>query len=159
MRTAANRAPCPSSPTNPLRSKPSRPARHSSPPRSHFPSPLPPTAGSVKRAGSLLKIIHDKYSKNPTLLGSFLQEFDEAVKHNEALRAHFGKAQEDLNPIRVLSLFEAILKEDVDLLDLHDRRARGVGGQALRSLHGLLHASDGVQRGTTERRLHCGALG
>lgn len=77
--------------------------------------------GAVKRAGSLLKIVHDKYVKNATLMESFLQEFDEAVKHNDALRAHFGKAQEDLNPVRVLSLFEAILKEDVDLLDLHDR--------------------------------------
>jgi hypothetical protein len=49
------------------------------------------------------------------------------MKHNEALRSNLPKVQEDLNPIRVLSLFERISKEDCDLLDIHDRcgRARG----------------------------------
>ena len=50
-----------------------------------------------------------------------MTEFDEAVKHNEALRSNLSKVQEDLNPIRVLGLFERISKEDCDLLDIHDR--------------------------------------
>jgi DNA-directed RNA polymerase III subunit RPC1 len=43
------------------------------------------------------------------------------VKHNEALRSNLSKVQEDMNPIRVLGLFERISKEDCDLLDIHDR--------------------------------------
>ena len=54
---------------------------------------------------------------------SFLTEFDEAVKHNEALRSNLSKVQEDMNPIRVLGLFERVSKEDCDLLDIHDRCA------------------------------------
>lgn len=100
-------------------------------------------AGVVKRAGSALKIVHDKYSKNTALLvrtllqavahtmrcltacsqDVFMTEFDEAVKHNEALRSNLTKVQEDLNPIRVLGIFERISKEDCDLLDIHDRCA------------------------------------
>lgn len=45
------------------------------------------------------------------------------MKHNDALRSNLPKVQEDLNPIRVLSLFERISKEDCDLLDIHDRWA------------------------------------
>jgi hypothetical protein len=111
----------------------------------------------MKRAGSALKIVHDKYSKNASLLVRnlllsqddrvrqvsrlfflilpsltrswsctgpqevFVTEFDEAVKHNEALRSNLSKVQEDMNPIRVLGLFERISKEDCDLLDIHDR--------------------------------------
>ena len=65
-----------------------------------------------------------------------MTEFDEAVKHNEALRSNLTKVQEDLNPIRVLGLFERISKEDCDLLDIHDRCAAllaqmpGFGGAA-----------------------------
>ena len=50
-----------------------------------------------------------------------MTEFDEAVKHNDALRSNLNKVQEDMNPIRVLGLFERISKEDCDLLDIHDR--------------------------------------
>lgn len=52
---------------------------------------------------------------------TFVTEFDEAVKHNESLRSNLSKVQEDMNPIRVLGLFERISKEDCDLLDIHDR--------------------------------------
>ena len=52
---------------------------------------------------------------------TFMTEFDEAIKHNEALRSNLTKVQEDLNPIRVLGLFERISKEDCDLLDIQDR--------------------------------------
>eukprot|EP00232_Nephroselmis_pyriformis_P008411 CAMPEP_0182876754 /NCGR_PEP_ID=MMETSP0034_2-20130328/14327_1 /TAXON_ID=156128 /ORGANISM="Nephroselmis pyriformis, Strain CCMP717" /LENGTH=1384 /DNA_ID=CAMNT_0025009559 /DNA_START=143 /DNA_END=4294 /DNA_ORIENTATION=- len=77
--------------------------------------------GVVKKAGSTLKIVHDKYAKNPPLMEAFQKEFDEAVKHNEGLRANLGKVQDDLNPIRVLGLFERILQEDCEVLDLSGR--------------------------------------
>jgi DNA-directed RNA polymerase III subunit RPC1 len=107
----------------------------------------------VKRAGSALKIVHDKYSKNNALLvrsqhaavclrclpcpaqETFMTEFDEAVKHNEALRSNLTKVQEDLNPIRVLGLFERISKEDCDLLDIHDRCGVTLRAQSMASRH------------------------
>lgn len=47
--------------------------------------------GVVKRAGSSLKLLHDKYSKNAEALDAFVVEFEEAVKHNETLRPNVAK--------------------------------------------------------------------
>jgi len=77
--------------------------------------------GVVKRAGTTLKIVHEKYAKNPDLLDEFKQEFDEAMKHNDQLKQFLPKVQDDLNPIRVLSLFERITAEDCELLDIYGR--------------------------------------
>ena len=72
--------------------------------------------GSVKKCG-LLKILHEKY---PTSRGKQRQsqesrEFHElivgAAQGNKDLLPHIGKAQEILNPLRVLYLFKSIADE------------------------------------------------
>ena len=77
--------------------------------------------GVVKRAGASLKIVHEKYSKNPDLMEQYMGEFEEAVKHNEQLRANLGRVQDDLNPIRVLGILKKISPTDCELLDVADR--------------------------------------
>lgn len=93
--------------------------------------------GIVKRVGSSLKVLHEKYAKNPDVLEAFVAEFDEAAKHNDALRPNLSKVAEDLNPIRVLGLFERISQEDCDLLDIRDR----CGNLATSSMKTCAHKS------------------
>ena len=77
--------------------------------------------GVTKRAGQTLKIVHEKYSKNPKLLEEFMKEFETALKYNEQLRASLPKVQDDLNPIRVLGILQRITDQDCELLDIADR--------------------------------------
>jgi DNA-directed RNA polymerase III subunit RPC1 len=77
--------------------------------------------GSVKRAGQTLKIVHEKYSKNPALLEEFMKEFETALKYNESLRASLPRVQDDLNPIRVLGLMQRISDKDCEVLDIAGR--------------------------------------
>ena len=77
--------------------------------------------GVVKRAGASLKIVHEKYSKNADLMEQYVGEFEEAVKHNDQLRANLGRIQDDLNPIRVLGILKKIAPTDCELLDVADR--------------------------------------
>ena len=77
--------------------------------------------GVTKRAGQTLKIVHEKYSKNQSLLEDFMKEFEAALKYNEQLRASLPKVQDDLNPIRVLGLLQRITDQDCELLDIADR--------------------------------------
>ncbi|KAK3261073.1 hypothetical protein CYMTET_30006, partial [Cymbomonas tetramitiformis] len=79
------------------------------------------TNGVVKKATASLKIIHDKYAKAPVDLASFTKEFDEAIKYNDQLKTLTNKVQDDMNPLRVLQIFERISDEDTELLDLYDR--------------------------------------
>ena len=78
--------------------------------------------GVTKRAGQTLKIVHEKYSKNQSLLEDFMKEFETALKYNEQLRASLPKVQDDLNPIRVLGLLQRITDQDCELLDI-DRKS------------------------------------
>jgi hypothetical protein len=48
-------------------------------------------------------------------------DFDEAMKYNDQIKAALPKVQDDLNPIRVLELFEQISHEDTELLDCYYR--------------------------------------
>ena len=77
--------------------------------------------GVTKRAGQTLKIVHEKYSKNPALLEEFMKEFETALKYNEQLRASLPKVQDDLNPIRVLGILQRVTSADCELLDIADR--------------------------------------
>ena len=77
--------------------------------------------GAVKRAGASLKIVHEKYSKNPELMEAYMKEFEEAVKHNDQLKANLSRVQDDLNPIRVESILSKISPMDCELLDIADR--------------------------------------
>ena len=52
----------------------------------------------------------------------YLQEtLSEAVRYNEQIKLHLHRMADDLNPLRVQALFEAIPDEDCDVLDVRGR--------------------------------------
>ncbi|XP_019730084.1 DNA-directed RNA polymerase III subunit RPC1 isoform X2 [Hippocampus comes] len=75
--------------------------------------------GTVKKCG-LLKIIHEKYKTTKKVVepfvSDFLQSFDTAIEHNKLMEPLLARAQENLNPLVVLSIFMRIPQEDVPLL-------------------------------------------
>ncbi|KAK9819626.1 hypothetical protein WJX72_000381 [[Myrmecia] bisecta] len=78
--------------------------------------------GVVKKATGSLKIIHDKFNpKNASEHNKYMDEFEDALRHNDQIRPHLNKVMDDLHPIRVLALFTAIPAEDCELLDLSGR--------------------------------------
>ncbi len=74
------------------------------------------TTGPVKKCG-LLKIVHEKYrpsttkQKPPKEVRDFRSVIQEAAELNKELMPFIAKAQENLNPLRVLQLFERIPDE------------------------------------------------
>jgi len=74
--------------------------------------------GPVKKKGAM-QLAHDIFAKKA---GDLSREFESsceaAVSLNPQISQHLGKAQEDLNPQRVLQLFKAMLDEDCEVLDL-----------------------------------------
>eukprot|EP00258_Populus_trichocarpa_P051159 XP_024467178.1 DNA-directed RNA polymerase III subunit 1 isoform X3 [Populus trichocarpa] len=73
--------------------------------------------GMVKKAGSVVGIIHDR-SK---LIDGYLEECKSAIGHTREARAPIGLATYILNPVRVLSLFQRMVEEDCELLYLQGR--------------------------------------
>ncbi|KAJ6751547.1 hypothetical protein OIU85_002024 [Salix viminalis] len=73
--------------------------------------------GMVKKAGSVVGIIHDR-SK---LSDGYLEECKSAIGHTREARAPIGLATYILNPVKVLSLFQRMVEEDCELLYLQDR--------------------------------------
>lgn len=69
-------------------------------------------AGVVQKSG-VLKITHERYreKKYQHLKDEFMQEFDEALKLNEAIVPHINKAKDDINPLRALHIFSKIPAE------------------------------------------------
>jgi DNA-directed RNA polymerase III subunit RPC1 len=67
------------------------------------------TNGTVKKVGAL-RIIHEKFraKKKADELAAFKDTFITAVKETKELAPHLHKAQEDMNPLRVLNLFRRI---------------------------------------------------
>ncbi|KAJ9527506.1 hypothetical protein QJQ45_025764, partial [Haematococcus lacustris] len=76
--------------------------------------------GTVKKTTGALKIIHERYDKkkNEAMHEAYKETFSEAIKYNEGLRPHLHKVADDLNPLRVQALFEAVPDEDVAVLDI-----------------------------------------
>lgn len=73
--------------------------------------------GPVKKCG-LLKIVHDRFravggarQKASREAQEFRLSLQEAAEQNRELAAHIAKAQETLNPLRVLHLFRSIPEE------------------------------------------------
>lgn len=72
--------------------------------------------GPVKKCG-LLKIVHEKYRPSttkqlpPQEVRDFQRVIQEAADGNKDLMPFIAKAQENLNPLRVLQLFERIPDE------------------------------------------------
>lgn len=83
--------------------------------------------GVVKKAGSL-KIIHDKFrwvgKKTPIEKEEFDQSFDAVKKENAEIERYLKKAMDDLNPLRVLHLFQAITSDDCELLGMDPQKGR-----------------------------------
>jgi DNA-directed RNA polymerase III subunit RPC1 len=83
--------------------------------------------GAVKKV-AVLKLVHEKYKskakETEELREEFHKGFDEALHYNNDLRPYISKAQEDLNPLRVLELFREIPESDVELLDMDPRVTR-----------------------------------
>ena len=72
--------------------------------------------GPVKKKGAM-QLSHDVFTKKAGELSrAFEVSCDAAMALNPQISQHLGKAQEDLNPQRVLQLFEAMLDEDCEVL-------------------------------------------
>ncbi|KAK2759928.1 hypothetical protein FQN54_002664 [Arachnomyces sp. PD_36] len=91
--------------------------------------------GVVKKTGnSALKITHDKFRAfnnsasvkkiPPPSKVVFDASFAEAKKSNADIEKHVKKAQDDLNPLRVLKLFLRIRRSDCELLGLNPDETR-----------------------------------
>jgi DNA-directed RNA polymerase III subunit RPC1 len=75
--------------------------------------------GTVKKVGAL-KILHEKY-RSKKMAGErqfFEQSFKHVKEETKEMVPHVAKAQEDLNPLRVLNLFRSITASDCELLGL-----------------------------------------
>lgn len=82
----------------------------------------------------VLKVVHDKYrafnvstaakKKVPQSKVLFDLSFQEAKKGNNELEKHVKKAVDDLNPLRVLKLFQRIPSPDCELLGMDPSRGR-----------------------------------
>ena len=62
-----------------------------------------------------MKIIHEKYkttkkTEDPVIT-DFHQSFEDAIQSNKEITTYLNKAQEILNPLKVLQLFENISDE------------------------------------------------
>ncbi|KAG1663389.1 hypothetical protein FOA52_011666 [Chlamydomonas sp. UWO 241] len=77
--------------------------------------------GTVKKTTGALKIIHDKYAKNASLLDKYKEGLSEAMKYNDLIKHFAGSIADDLNPLRVQFLFEHIPEQDCDVLDMVGR--------------------------------------
>lgn len=75
--------------------------------------------GTVKKVGGM-KIIHEKWRAKRVAQDRkrFENSFNAALEDARDLKIHLPKAQEDLNPLKVLSLFSKINSTDCELLGL-----------------------------------------
>ncbi|CAB4015852.1 DNA-directed RNA polymerase III subunit RPC1 [Paramuricea clavata] len=83
--------------------------------------------GNVKKTG-MMKIVHEKYKSTKKILhpaiSEFRASFQNALEHNKELELLLAKAQEILNPLRILTLFRDILDEDCPLFGMLPRVSR-----------------------------------
>lgn len=77
--------------------------------------------GSVKKLVGTYKLVHDPYSKHVDNRDALVEEFSTAVARNPELEKFLDRAIDDLNPARVLRLFERVIDSDLPLLDLATR--------------------------------------
>ena len=72
-----------------------------------------PRAGIVKKVAAL-RIVHDKWAgvrDDAEDRTDFLSEFDTAKEFNSDISQYLPKAQEDINPLRALDIFERVSDE------------------------------------------------
>lgn len=58
-----------------------------------------------------MKIVHDKYAKDVDLREEIVSTLQDSVEYNKELKPFVNRVQDDLNPLRVLELFQNITKE------------------------------------------------
>jgi DNA-directed RNA polymerase III subunit RPC1 len=96
-----------------------------------------PYCGSIQgviRKLSVMKLVHDKFSAfnkstaqkkiAPESKVEFDASFEHAKKYTPELEKHTRKAMDDLNPLKVLSLFKTISPTDCELLGLDPAEGR-----------------------------------
>ncbi|GLC35764.1 hypothetical protein PLESTM_000363300 [Pleodorina starrii] len=76
---------------------------------------------TVKKATGVLKIVHERFNKNVSLFEEYKESLADAMKYNDQIKPHLHRLADDLHPLRVRALFEAIPDEDLDLLDIRGR--------------------------------------
>lgn len=81
---------------------------------------LLPCACARRKASGQLKITHERY-KNPEAQEYYMDQFKDAMRHNDALEPHLRRMQDDLNPLRVRQLLQRVGADDCLLLDLCGR--------------------------------------
>lgn len=89
--------------------------------------------GTIRKSG-VIKLYHDKFSYfnkstsakkiPPESKVQFEKSFAEAKANNPEVEKHLRKAMEDLNPLRVLNLFQRISPTDCELLGLNPGEGR-----------------------------------
>eukprot|EP00300_Choanocystis_sp_HF-7_P018645 c20097_g2_i2.p1 GENE.c20097_g2_i2~~c20097_g2_i2.p1 ORF type:complete len:1413 (-),score=323.94 c20097_g2_i2:41-4279(-) len=80
----------------------------------------------VKKVGPF-RLLHERYSRSRATdlhVKDFHANFEEAMKHNKDVKQFLQRAQDDLNPYRVLWLFENISATDCELLDMSNEHSR-----------------------------------
>lgn len=81
--------------------------------------------GTVKKVGAL-KITHDLFKretkKNEGFKRDFEKTFAESIKTMPEIKSHMNKAQDDMNPLKVLKLFQRISPEVSHYSRCHNRK-------------------------------------
>ncbi|KCV73369.1 DNA-directed RNA polymerase III subunit RPC1 [Fonticula alba] len=78
--------------------------------------------GTIKKTGAL-KLYHERARGRPSERDQQLKvdrekQFEAAIEANPDVKTHLSRANEDLNPMRVLSIFQNISDADVELLGM-----------------------------------------
>jgi DNA-directed RNA polymerase III subunit RPC1 len=77
--------------------------------------------GTVKKVGAL-KLVHERYKASTKArkdhAAEFYARFATAAEANKDMKPHVQRAQEDLNPLKVLEILKRIPDCDVELLDM-----------------------------------------
>lgn len=83
--------------------------------------------GTVKKV-SPLRLVHERYKASRKAqeadIAAFKSTFEAVLESAPEMRYHMSKAQDDLDPLRVLTLFQSITDEDCELLGLDPSHGR-----------------------------------
>lgn len=80
-----------------------------------------------------VKLIHDKYSKAVDLKEEMINSLDDAMKSKPELKNCVNRIFDNLDPIRVLQLFEAMV-EQVDFSHIFDTCSTCIAASSLTTL-------------------------
>ncbi|KAL7720989.1 DNA-directed RNA polymerase subunit [Entamoeba marina] len=80
--------------------------------------------GPIKRVG-VMHLIHEKYKTTSTNveIKEFYDNFSESLRLDKDIKPYLTYAQEELTPVRVLTIFRSLVREDIIALDFDPDRA------------------------------------